>query len=48
MKRNIAREGVFTKPDLTPMKSIERANLHDILYYLNLQAIEAKENEQQS
>ena len=48
MKRNVAKDNVFTRPDLTPLQSVEKANLHDVLYYLNLQALEAKENERES
>jgi len=45
MKRNIAKEGLFNQKGLTPMQSVERTNLHDILFYLNVQAIEVKEND---
>ena len=32
---------------MTPLKSIESENLHTVLFYLNLQALENKEHEQQ-
>lgn len=46
MKRNVAKDGIFTTGNLSPLKSVELTNLHDVLFYLNINAIEAKENEQ--
>ena len=48
MKRNVAKENIFTKQGMTAIESVEQTNIHDILFYLNIQAIEAKENEQKS
>ena len=48
MKREIAKAGVFNKQGLTPLESVNKENLHNILFYLNLQALENKENEQKS
>ena len=44
--RNLAEKGYLNKPNMTPLESIRKENLHTVLYYINLQAIEAKENEQ--
>ena len=48
MKREIAKTGVFNKQGMTPIESVNKENLHTILFYLNLQALENKENEQKS
>ena len=31
---------------MTPIESVNKENLHTVLYFINLQAIETKENEQ--
>lgn len=46
MKREVAKDGVFTEPNRSPLESVNKANLHDILFYLNLKALEV--NEQKS
>lgn len=44
-KRDIAKTGIFNKPNLTPLQSVEKENLHNILYYVNLQILENEENQ---
>jgi hypothetical protein len=46
MKRDVALKGLFNQPNLTPLESVNKTNLHDVLFLLNLQSLEAKENQQ--
>lgn len=43
MKETLAEKGIFNKQGLTPMQSVEKANLHDVLFNLNLQSLKADE-----
>ena len=45
MKETLAEKGIFNQPDLTPMQSVERTPLYDVLFNLNLQVLKQKDNE---
>lgn len=45
MKREIAKDGIFTKPNMTPLESVNKEPMHNVLFYLNVKALENKENE---
>ena len=46
MKTNLAKEGIFTKVGFSALESVEKENLHNVLFYLNIKALEKIENEQ--
>ena len=43
MKYDIAESGVFNKQGLTPYESVNRENLHNVLRYSNVRAIQLDE-----
>ena len=43
---NLAEKGYFNKQGLTPIESVDKTNVHDVLFLLNLQSAISKENEQ--
>jgi len=44
MKYDIAESGVFNKRGLTPYESVNRENLHDVLRYANVRAVQLDEH----
>lgn len=47
MKYDIAESGVFNKQGLTPYESVNRENLHNVLRYANVRAIQSDERNKQ-
>jgi hypothetical protein len=43
IKYNVAESNIFTTPYLTPYESVNRANLHDVMRYVNTRNIEQDE-----
>lgn len=43
MKYDIAESGIFNKQGLTPYESVNKENIHNVLRYANVRAIQADE-----
>lgn len=47
-KKEVAKEGVFNTAGLSPMESVEQREVNEVLYYLNIKALENKVYEEES
>jgi len=41
---SIAREGLFTRPPLTPIESVDDTPLHDVLRYMEIKIRQDEKN----